>query len=124
MTQPKYAERLGLAVPRRIWSSCSSVARCLQQSRVWMEPLAEREAFAEWWQSTRDEPLGIHNAIRRQGAQSMKWEPRVTGIVAVGAAFLFAATLAVVPAVAQVVTGTLGSPSATSTLQGNQLPAP
>jgi arylsulfatase len=40
------------------------------------------------------------------------------------AAFSFAAALAVAPAAAQTVTGTLGSPSATTTIKGNQLPAP
>ena len=40
------------------------------------------------------------------------------------AAFLIAATLAVAPASAQVVTGVLGEPAATITLPGNQLPAP
>ncbi|HME71683.1 MAG TPA: hypothetical protein VKM54_17700, partial [Myxococcota bacterium] len=40
------------------------------------------------------------------------------------AAFLLAATLAVAPAAAQQVTGELGSPSATTTLDGKQLPPP
>src|SRR5271167_497803 len=39
-------------------------------------------------------------------------------------AFLFAATLASAPAFAQVVTGTLGEPSATTTVSPKQLPAP
>jgi Sulfatase len=38
--------------------------------------------------------------------------------------FVFAATLTVAPAAAQVVTGTLGQPSATTTINGKQLPAP
>ena len=40
------------------------------------------------------------------------------------ALLLFAATLAVAPAAAQQVTGTLGSPSATTTIDGKQIPAP
>jgi arylsulfatase A-like enzyme len=43
-------------------------------------------------------------------------------VAAGAAAFLFAATLAVPPASAQQITGTLGSPSATTTLEGSQLP--
>ncbi len=46
-----------------------------------------------------------------------------TLVVAI-ATFLIAATLAVTPASAQVVTGVLGEPTATITLPGNQLPAP
>jgi len=53
----------------------------------------------------------------------MKRVPSVI-TVAMAAAFSFAAALAVAPAAAQTVTGTLGSPSATTTIKGNQLPAP
>jgi arylsulfatase len=48
----------------------------------------------------------------------------MTGLIAAGAAFLVAATMAVSPAAAQVVTGTLGTPSATIAIDGRQLPAP
>src|SRR5271157_4590120 len=58
-----------------------------------------------------------------KGAWTMKWKARQFGVAEV-VAFLFASTLAVAPAAAQVVTGTLGQPSATITLPGNQLPAP
>ena len=54
----------------------------------------------------------------------MTREPREVGVVAGVAAILLAATLAVAPAAAQEVTGVLGSPSATTTIDGNQLPAP
>src|SRR3977135_3195850 len=54
----------------------------------------------------------------------MNRESKATGLVAKVAAFVIATSLAVVPAAAQVVTGTLGSPSATITLPGNQLPTP
>ena len=58
----------------------------------------------------------------------MKPTSRLRGLVATGAAVLLEATLAAVlasaPAAAQVVTGTLGSPSATTTIPGNQIPAP
>jgi arylsulfatase len=40
------------------------------------------------------------------------------------ASFLIAAALAVAPSAAQQVTGTLGQPSATITVDGKQLPAP
>jgi arylsulfatase A-like enzyme len=40
------------------------------------------------------------------------------------AAFLCLASLSLIPAPAQVITGTLGSPSATTTVEGKQLPAP
>jgi len=40
------------------------------------------------------------------------------------ASFLIATALAVAPAAAQHVTGTLGQPSATTTIDGKQLPAP
>src|SRR5437879_12990364 len=52
----------------------------------------------------------------------MKWNTRALGVTE--AIFLIAASLAVAPAAAQVITGTLGSPSATTTIQGNQIPAP
>jgi arylsulfatase len=48
----------------------------------------------------------------------------MTGLIAAGAAFLVAATMVVSPAAAQVVTGTLGTPSATIAIDGRQLPAP
>src|SRR5271170_723562 len=51
-------------------------------------------------------------------------KPRETRIVAAIAAFLVVAILAVAPAVAQQVTGQLGSASATTTVDGKQLPAP
>ncbi len=51
----------------------------------------------------------------------MKRESAATGFVA---ALFIAAAVAVVPAAAQVVTGTLGQPSATTTIPGNQIPAP
>jgi hypothetical protein len=52
----------------------------------------------------------------------MKMEPREIGVVAEAAAFLVAAVRAVTPVVAQQVTGELGSPSATTTINGKQLP--
>jgi arylsulfatase len=55
------------------------------------------------------------------GGSGMKRKPAVTGVVA---AFFIAAALATAPAAAQVVTGTLGQPSATTTIPGNQIPAP
>ncbi len=56
----------------------------------------------------------------------MKRDPREIGVVAEVAAFLLllAATLAAAPAAAQQVTGELGSPSATITIDGKQLPPP
>jgi arylsulfatase A-like enzyme len=45
-------------------------------------------------------------------------------VVTKAAAVLLVATLAVAPAVAQVVTGVLGSPDATTTVSGKQLPPP
>ena len=54
----------------------------------------------------------------------MKREPNKIVVVAEVAAFLLAATLAVTPVAAQQVTGVLGSPSATTTLDGDQLPPP
>ena len=53
----------------------------------------------------------------------MKWEPK-EAVVEKVAAFLFALILAVVPAAAQQVTGELGSPSATTTIDGKQIPPP
>ena len=49
---------------------------------------------------------------------------RALGRVAEIAGFLIAATLAVTPAAAQQVTGVLGSPSATTTIDGKQIPPP
>jgi arylsulfatase A-like enzyme len=54
----------------------------------------------------------------------MKRNPRERGVVAAVTAFLVAATLAGAPVAAQQVTGELGSPSATITLDGKQLPPP
>jgi len=52
----------------------------------------------------------------------MKREPNATGMGV--ATFLIAALLAAAPAAAQVVTGTLGDANATTTINGNQIPAP
>src|SRR4249920_1785708 len=54
----------------------------------------------------------------------MKREPKQIGILVTIAAFVVVVTLAVTPVAAQQVTGQLGSPSATTTLDGNQLPPP
>ena len=54
----------------------------------------------------------------------MKREPREMGLVAEVAAVLLFATLAVTPATAQQVTGVPGSPSATTTIDGKNLPPP
>ena len=54
----------------------------------------------------------------------MKRESRVIGVVAKVAAILLAAMLAAAPASAQQITGTLGSPDATTTIEGKQLPPP
>ncbi len=54
----------------------------------------------------------------------MKWISRTSSIVAAVAAFVLGGTLAIAPAFAQQVTGELGSPSATTTIPGNQLPPP
>jgi hypothetical protein len=54
----------------------------------------------------------------------MKRESGVMSVMAAVAAFLLSPALAVAPAAAQVVTGVLGQPSATTTINGNQLPAP
>jgi arylsulfatase len=54
----------------------------------------------------------------------MKRKPRERGVVAEVAAFLLAATLAVAPVAAQQVTGVPGSPGATTTIDGKQLPPP
>src|SRR6266850_1773547 len=54
----------------------------------------------------------------------MNREPGAVRVVAKVAAFLAAAMLAVAPAAAQQVTGVLGSPSATTTIDGKQLPPP
>jgi arylsulfatase len=54
----------------------------------------------------------------------MNWQSaRVGGITAILASVL-APMLAIVPVAAQQTTGTVGSPSATTTVPGNQLPAP
>src|SRR5450432_2993403 len=54
----------------------------------------------------------------------MKSQSRVTSMVAAVATFLIAGMMVGTPAVAQQVTGTPGSPSATTTVEGKQLPAP
>jgi arylsulfatase len=54
----------------------------------------------------------------------MKREPRAIGVVAEVAVFLLAAALAVAPAAAQQTTGVLGTPSATTSIDGKQLPPP
>jgi arylsulfatase A-like enzyme len=54
----------------------------------------------------------------------MKRNPRAIGVVADVTALLLAAALAVAPAAAQTVTGVLGQPSATTTIKGDQIPAP
>jgi arylsulfatase A-like enzyme len=54
----------------------------------------------------------------------MKRQPNTTGIIVMVTMFLLPFLLAVAPAAAQGVTGTLGAPSATTTIQGNQIPAP
>src|SRR4249920_3862758 len=59
------------------------------------------------------------------GAQSMERKPRaVGGLALIGAAFFIAATLAIAPAGAQQITGVPGTPSATTTIDGKQLPPP
>lgn len=58
------------------------------------------------------------------GAARIDGKPRNAGVIAKVVAFLLAATMAVAPAAAQQVTGVLGSPSATTTIKGNQIPAP
>ena len=54
----------------------------------------------------------------------MKLESRNIGVITEAAVFLLAAALTVAPVGAQVVTGTLGSANATTTVEGKQLPAP
>jgi hypothetical protein len=54
----------------------------------------------------------------------MEREPREMGVVAGVAAFLLAAGLTIAPAAAQQATGVLGSPSATTPINGKQLPPP
>jgi hypothetical protein len=54
----------------------------------------------------------------------MDRRPSAIGVVAGVAAFLLALTLAAGTGHAQQVTGELGSASATTTLEGNQLPPP
>ena len=52
----------------------------------------------------------------------MKRESGKARVVATAATFLLGATLAVAPIAAQEITGTPGSPDATMTLDGKQLP--
>jgi arylsulfatase A-like enzyme len=59
-----------------------------------------------------------------KGATNVSYESRRTGFIAEGTALFFIAALSVATAGAQVVTGTLGSPSATTTVNPKQLPAP
>jgi arylsulfatase len=54
----------------------------------------------------------------------MASQSRLGGIAATITAFIAASLWAGTPAAAQTVTGTLGSPSATTTIPGNQIPAP
>jgi arylsulfatase A-like enzyme len=54
----------------------------------------------------------------------MKREPNTNGFIMSVTMSLIALLLAVTPTTAQEVTGTLGQPSATTTIPGNQLPAP
>jgi arylsulfatase A-like enzyme len=54
----------------------------------------------------------------------MEREPKEIGAVVVFAAFILAATLLNAPVAAQQITGVSGSPSATTTLEGKQLPPP
>ena len=54
----------------------------------------------------------------------MKVSSGALGMVAAIAAFVIGGALAITAAGAQVVTGTLGQPSATTTIPGNQIPAP
>jgi len=54
----------------------------------------------------------------------MRWKVRGTGILVGVAAHLFAASFSIGLLTAQVVTGQLGSPDATTTLDGKQLPPP
>jgi len=54
----------------------------------------------------------------------MKRKPTERGITTPVAPFLLAAMLAVTPIAAQQVTGELGSPSATTTINGKQIPSP
>ena len=54
----------------------------------------------------------------------MERKPIQTCILANFSALLAAAALTIAPAAAQQVTGVLGSPSATTTIPGNQLPPP
>ncbi len=54
----------------------------------------------------------------------MNRKSSVTSAVAAGVALLFAATVLIAPVTAQVVFGVPGSPDATTTIPGNQLPPP
>src|SRR5947208_2466757 len=58
------------------------------------------------------------------GHNGMKSEPVAMRFVGGFAVCLLAAAVAITPAKAQQVTGVLGSASATTTLEGNQLPPP
>ena len=62
--------------------------------------------------------------LSKPRSTSMKRNSRASRIVAAVAACVLAGTLAIAPAVAQVVTGVLGQPSATVTIEGNQIPPP
>src|SRR5450432_3546757 len=59
-----------------------------------------------------------------QGVRSMKRKSNDTCLAAAFTASFLAAALAVAPVAAQTVTGVLGSPSATTTIEGKQLPPP
>jgi len=54
----------------------------------------------------------------------MKHRPKNKGTAGGAFALLALAALAAEPAQAQQVTGVLGSPSATTTIEGNQIPVP
>jgi arylsulfatase A-like enzyme len=54
----------------------------------------------------------------------MKREPRETGVLPAIAAIIFIAVLVVAPVVGQQVTGELGAPSATTSIDGKQIPPP
>jgi arylsulfatase len=68
----------------------------------------------------------MRSNLRRisKGAQRMKRQTRATGVVAEVATFLLVAALTVAPVAAQQITGTPGSPSATVTIDGKQIPPP
>jgi len=54
----------------------------------------------------------------------MRWKLRGTGAVTALAVFLLVVMVAVAPLPAQQVTGELGAPSATTTIDGKQIPPP